>query len=81
MRRRFWPLVPFRRRIQRRLRARRLAHEMLRCLLLGGGARRTLLPASARPPSPSLPLLSQLGLTLLRTSRPRPPTGATTLPH
>lgn len=81
MRRKFRPLAPFRRRIQRRLRARRLAHEMLRCLLLGGGAQRTPKSASVRPPNPSLPLLSQLGLTLLRTARPRPSMGATTLPH
>jgi hypothetical protein len=80
MRRKYKPLVPFRRRIQRRLRARHLAREMLRCLLLGGGRAPRMLDAPARPAT-SMPLLAQLGRMLLRPPSPTRRSGATTLPH
>jgi hypothetical protein len=81
MRSRALPLPTFRRRIARRSRARLLARHMLR--LLTQGQMPLTRPELLRARSTGAPLLSRIGLMLMRAApaRRHGVDGATTLPH
>lgn len=80
MRTRILPLPTFRRRIARRTRARLLARHMLRLLTLGSDALPG--PTAAQARRIGAPLLSRIGLMLLRAAPPpRRDHGASTRPH